>query len=209
MKSNKQSPKQVFDQWALDDHADGMERSHWTSVKQAFELIPESQGNYLEIGFGNGYGIHYMATHQYRQGQCYGLDVSPNMVEKTSKRLQELKNISLQAGDFLTWSPSEHIQFSCIFSMEVFYYFHDIHAGINKAISLLSPEGLLVVMVNYYLENKVSHSWPEDLGTPMTLWSEEQYLDAFQQAGLLNVKQIRFEEGDGLGTLCTYGIKAS
>ena len=50
LKTNRQSAKEIFDQWALDHHAEGMEKGHWKRVKKAFELIPPSQGNYLEIG---------------------------------------------------------------------------------------------------------------------------------------------------------------
>lgn len=208
MKKSSHTPQQVFDQWALDTRADGMERCHRASVSRAFSLIPESGGHYLEIGTGNGYGIHYMATHQYQNGQCVGLDVSPNMVRKTEKRLQGLDNVRLETADFLNWKPPGTLLFSCIFSMEVFYYFQDIRAGVERAVCLLEPEGMLLVLVNYYLENEITHSWPEDLGTPMTLWSQSQYLEAFQKSGLKKIKQERFDTGDGLGTLCTRGIKS-
>lgn len=48
----QRSAKEIFDVWALDHHADGMEQSHWISVREAFQKIPSSGGNYLEIGFG-------------------------------------------------------------------------------------------------------------------------------------------------------------
>lgn len=208
MQRANRTVKDVFDEWALDYHADGMEKSHWLSVKQAFSLIPESSGIYLEIGFGNGYGIHYMANHQYQNGQCYGLDISPHMVEKARKKTKPLKNVHLTAGNFERWQPKNKLRFTCIFSMEVFYYFSDLRKSIEKAASLLQENGMLLVLVNYYLENPLSHSWPEDLNTPMTLWSKKEYQDTFLSCGLDTVHQTVFETGDGEGTLCTFGVKS-
>ena len=206
LKLSKRTAKEIFDSWALDYHADGMEKSHWQSVRQAFDKIPESCGNYLEIGFGNGYGIAHMATHQYQQGTCYGLDISPNMVEKAQKRLDVFNNIYLNSGDFLTWQPDQDLKFSCIFSMEVFYYFQNIREGIQKAVSLLEPKGMLMILVNHYLENVETHSWSDDLQTRMTLWSKEDYRTGLLEAGLSHVKQEILNAGDGLGTLCTWAI---
>ncbi len=208
MTENKRTAREVFDNWAIDYHADGMEKSHWESVKEAFRMIPQSRGNYLELGFGNGYGIKHIATHQFKDGQCYGLDVSPNMVEKAKNNLINIPNVHLNAGDFIQWSPGNNIQFSCIFSMEVFYYFKDIQKGIEKAASLLADGGMLIVLVNHYLENTESHTWPQELDTPMTLWSEHEYQNGFIKAGLENIKQSRINSGKNKpGTLCTVGYK--
>ena len=202
------SAESVFDEWAMDEHAAGMEKSHWRNVRKAFEEIPESDGAYLEIGIGNGYGIHHMAMHQYASGTCFGIDMSTNMIRKARERLRGVHNIHLAAGDFMAWEPPLGVFFTCIFSMEVFYYFADIEAGIRRAASLLAPGGLLMVLVNYYRENRESHSWPRDLKTPMTLWSESDYLNAFKRAGLVRLVQQRFRENeDGEGTLCTQGYQ--
>ncbi len=207
MKNLNKSAKDVFDQWAQDYHADGMEKGHWKSVMEAFQFISESQGNYLEIGFGNGYGIYHMATNQYKTGQCYGLDISPMMTEKAKNKVADLHNVHLQAGDFLKWTPPLNFKFSCIFSMEVFYYFENIRTGIEKARNLLTPNGQLLVLVNRYLENEESHSWDKELNTPMTLWSAEQYYNEFLYAGFKEVKQQYLnQKDDHPGTLCTTGI---
>ena len=204
----KRMAQQVFDEWARDYHADGMEDSHRQSVRLAFRNIPRSSGNYLEIGIGNGYGIRHMASNQYNRGICYGLDISANMVKKAQNRMKDLTNVRLAQADFLTWEPPENIRFSSIFSMEVFYYFTDIQAGIDRAVSFLEPEGRLFVLVNYYRENESTHSWSDDLNTPMTLWSEKDYEEAFIRAGLMEIQQMRINKGpDDQGTLCTIGTK--
>ncbi|RKY75471.1 class I SAM-dependent methyltransferase [candidate division KSB1 bacterium] len=203
-----QKAKDLFNKWAVDYHADGMEKGHINSVKQSFKYIPVSNGNYLEIGFGNGYSIEHIASNQYSNGKCFGLDISENMLEKASQRLGFFPNVHLETGNFITWHPPSGTRFSCIFSMEVFYYFKEIQAGIEKAASLLEPGGRLMVLVNYYAENEVSLSWPDDVDVYMTLWSEKDYKQGFEKAGLINIKQKRLNRQQDAGTLMTMGYKA-
>lgn len=207
MSEKNRNAREVFNSWALDYHAEGMEKGHWESVREAFTMIPESDGNYLEIGIGNGYGIAHMAVNQYRGGICYGLDISENMVEVTAERTRDLPNVRLHAADFLTWQPPAGVRFSCIFSMEVFYYFPDVSAGIARAASLLAPGGMLAVLVNHHKGNPESYTWSDDLGTPMVLWNAKEYDDAFAAAGLTQIRQCTLpDRDDPAGTLCTMGV---
>ena len=185
-----------------------MENGHWPAVQQVFSQLPDSSGNYLEIGVGNGYGISYLAGHQFKEGQCVGLDISPEMAALTRTRTAHLPNVHIESGDFLQWESPDHMAYDIIFSMEVFYYFPSIQAGLNKAVSHLKPGGQLWLMVNYYEEHIESHTWPEELNTTMQLWNRDQYKKGFIQAGLSNVKQscIKIKSGD-TGTLLTTGIK--
>jgi len=205
---SQRNAEQVFDEWALDYHAEGMEKGHWNSVKAAFELIPSSSGNYLEIGVGNGYGINHISLNQYKGGFCYGLDISENMVKCAQKRTENQSNVKLESADFLSWLPVGDVKFSCIFSMEVFYYFTDIKSGIEKAVSLLATGGSLMVMVNYHEQNPECFTWPDELGTPMILWGRDDYLKAFKDAGLTEVTQLNLPDNSvESGSLCTFGKK--
>jgi SAM-dependent methyltransferase len=207
----KRTAKEVFDDWARDHHADGMERHHRPRVEQAWASLGPQKGDYLEIGVGNGYAIRHMATTLFAHGQCIGLDVSPHMVERTRSATRDLGNVQIECGDFLSWTPAEGRRFGLIFSMEVFYYFTDIQKGIEHAAGLLEPGGRLMVLVNYFREHEASHDWPEQLDTPMTLWSAEQYREGFRKAGLVDVQQQVYVDPpetakpDDAGTLATWG----
>lgn len=187
-----------------------MEIEHWPTVRQAIELLPPVQGHYLEIGIGNGYALQYFAETGYREYKYWGLDISAEMVLRTEKMLKHLNNVRLFHADFLQWRPPEPIRFDLVFSMEVFYYFEAIQAGIDKAASLLCPGGTLMVLVNYYEENPGSHGWPEKLNVPMRLWSKADYLEGFGKAGLRNVRQERLVHPgrpDEPGTLATWASR--
>ena len=182
------SAKDVFEDWGRDHHADGMEKEHWPRVRQIFDMMEPSTGNYLEVGVGNGYGLGYMATHQFMNGHCYGIDLSTSMVRRARARTKTLPNVVVETGDFLAWEFGSR-RFDTIFSMEVFYYFHDIHAGLLKAWSILNPGGTLWVAVNFYEENERSADWPERLRTPMQRWSARDYVAGFESAGFTAIEQ--------------------
>jgi SAM-dependent methyltransferase len=187
MKQEK-TAREVFEAWGRDYHADGMETEHWPRVRRMFDLMEASDGNYLEVGVGNGYGLAYMATHQFARGHCLGIDVSASMAQRARRRTEGLANVDVEVGDFLTWDFGGG-GFDTVFSMEVFYYFEDINAGIRKAWSVLEPGGRLWVAVNFYEENEQSADWPDLLGTPMQRWSQRDYADGFERAGFEAIDQ--------------------
>ena len=199
----------VFDEWSKIGRGEDMAKRHWPRVKQAFSQLPPSTGKYLEIGVGNGYAIGYIATHQFSKGNCHGLDVSGEMVRRCRKNLAHLDHVTIEQADFLLWMPSEPKVFDIVFSMEVFYYFHSIQTGIDKAFSITAAGGQLWVLVNFYLENTISHEWPRQVGTPMQLWSQTDYRKGFVKSGFVDVKQQLLTDKnteDGV-TLCTIGTK--
>lgn len=205
--------KEVFEAWGRDYHADGMETGHWPRVQKAFELIEPCDGDYLEVGIGNGYGLAHMATHQFRNGRCLGLDLSSSMVERARARTGAMGNVVVEQGDFLTWDFHGR-RFDDIFSMEVFYYFDDINDGIERAWSILKPGGRLWVAVNFYKENEESADWPDRLDTPMQRWPARDYVEGFVRAGFTAVEQRLIEaptpqdiqHGDA-PTLLTFGVR--
>lgn len=211
--SYNRSAREVFDDWAVDYHADGMETDHWPSVREAFQAVEPSDGVYLEVGVGNGYGLLHMARNQYRNGLCIGLDISPKMVENARVKTRGLSNVLVREADFLAYEPGERRP-DLIFSMEVFYYFPDISLGVAHAFDILKPGGRLMVLVNHFRERLDSHDWPDRLDTPMQLWSKEQYQECFERTGFVDVGQryvgIPHESeirAVNPGTLATIGTK--
>jgi arsenite methyltransferase len=180
----------LFDQWALDGRAEGMERGHGPAARMAFDrlkLRPDSR--YLDIGCGNGYTVRWAAT-EAPEGAAVGLDASHEMVGLAWRLSQGIRNATFVRGDFPETEPPGG-PFDAIFSMEVFYYLPDLDAALRKVHDLLAPGGRFACVVDFYGENKASHSWPDDLGVPMTLLDASGWEAAIRRAGLPVIEQRR------------------
>jgi arsenite methyltransferase len=182
--------RELFDSWARDGHAEGMERGHAPAARMAFDRLRLGEsGRYLDIGCGNGYTVRWAASAAPR-GRAVGLDLSEGMVALARRLSAGIPNLEFLAGAFPEVAlPAA--SFDAIFSMEVFYYLPDLDAALRKARELLRPGGLFACVVDYYGENTASHSWPADLGVPMKLLDAAGWSDAFVRAGLAVVDQRR------------------
>ncbi len=208
--NTEKTVQEVFDAWAQGTHALGMEKGHGPVLRQAFEGIATQAGNLLEIGIGNGYGLELATACCRPDRRVMGIDISANMVELARHRWKERNQVQVFHADFATWEPPDGLTFSLIFSMEVFYYFPDMHAAMKKAFRLLEPGGQLWILVDFYRENPQTHDWPRELGVPMQLWSAAEYAEHMWKAGLDAVTQAFFRRpGDGGHgpTLCTRGTR--
>ena len=66
-------------------------------------------------------------------------------------------------ADLDTWIPSSPVDI--VHSMEVAYYLKDPFAFLQNVYnSWLIKGGVLILGLDFYKENAVSHSWPEDCG---------------------------------------------
>ncbi|HKY31133.1 MAG TPA: class I SAM-dependent methyltransferase [Candidatus Polarisedimenticolia bacterium] len=190
--------RDVFDDWARSGRAEGMERGHAPAARAAFERLGlTATSRYLDIGCGNGYTVRWAAAAAPR-GLAVGVDLSEAMIERASALSEGIPNVRFAAGDFLTVTPPG-APFDAVFSMEVLYYLPGLQAGLERVRGLLVPGGLFACVVDYYTENPASHSWPDDLGVPMTLLSAEGWAAAFRRAGLDLVSQERLRHPAGEG----------
>ncbi len=179
----------IFDDWAGRGRAEGMERGHGFSARVGFERLGlESGDRYLDVGCGNGYTVRWAAALVGDDGHAVGLDLSEAMVERAREASNGLANVAFHQAAF-PQHGLEHGSFKGIFSMEVLYYLEDVEAALREIHALLQPGGRFACLVDYYRENPGSHSWPDDLGCPMTLLSMQGWQGAFEQAGFEVLEQ--------------------
>ena len=182
--------RELFDDWARSGRADGMERGHGPTARLAFDRLRLTEtSRYLDIGCGNGYTVRW-AARAVPKGRTVGLDVSEEMIALARRMSDGFPNAHFVAGSF----PEANLGddgFDAIFSMEVFYYLSDLDAAMQKIHDILRPGGSFACVVDYYGENPASHSWPEDLGLPMTLLDAAGWADAFRRVGIAVVEQKR------------------
>jgi len=82
----------LFDAWAQSGRAEGMERGHVPTARQAYERLGVGPGHrYLDIGCGNGYTVRWAAAED-QTVEAYGLDLSEKMVERARAQSTDLPN---------------------------------------------------------------------------------------------------------------------
>ena len=123
--------------------------------------------------------------------------------------LKDAKPFSfIDAGCGNGWNPEQKVDI--VHSMEVFYYLKDPRALIQRIFDYwLKTAGRLIIGIDFYLENQVSHDWPESFGIDtMKLFSEKEWSQFFTDAGFHSVKTWRFgKENNWEGTLIVTGLK--
>jgi demethylmenaquinone methyltransferase/2-methoxy-6-polyprenyl-1,4-benzoquinol methylase len=121
----KEEVKQAYDRFSkFYDYTLGLLGRKYS--KMALERLSVIEGEtVLEIGFGTGHCLQWIAKLVGSAGKVYGIDISPGMLEKTKKRLDKeglANRTELYCGD-ATCLPFNESTFDAVFmsfTLEVF-----------------------------------------------------------------------------------------
>ena len=141
----------LFGEWARNGRDEGMEKGHFASVMEMFEIartrLP-SKFSAIDVGCGNGWAVrqlHNIAGCQVASG----VDGSLDMIEKARKihPVGDYKH-----GQLPTWIPDQ--QYDLVVSMEFMYYLEDPFSFICTIYDKwLTANGCLAFGIDHYFEN--------------------------------------------------------
>ena len=160
--------------------------------------------SFIDAGCGNGWVVRKVTELP----NCYaalGVDGSEKMIQK-AKKIDPSR--AYYCADLTSWTPESKVDL--VHSMEVFYYLNDPKIIIQRIFNdWLKAGGRLIVGLDFYLENKTSHDWPESCGiNTMKLFSQHEWVGFFKAAGFHSVESWRHgAEKNWEGTLIVTGIK--
>ena len=202
----KKNAIEVFGEWADLDKDFGMEKNHKDSVINMINYSIKNLNHFtfIDAGCGNGWVIRKVSENKKCE-KAIGVDGSKKMIAKAKNILP---GYEYHCADLMTWRPYEKV--NIVHSMEVIYYVEDPKKLINDIFNFwLKPNGRLIIGIDFYFENKISHSWPESCGIKdMKLFSEKDWMNFFKSAGYNDIKSWRYgEKEDWKGTLVVTGIK--
>ena len=183
-----------------------MEEGHRSSVEHMLNYATKDlkQFSFIDAGCGNGWVVRDISKLK-ECTSAIGIDGSLEMIKK-AKSLDTIN--SYKCDDLLSWRPENRVDL--VHSMEVFYYFKDPLKLIKHIFnSWLKNKSRLIVGMDFYKENKVSHSWPQKTGVSiMELISENIWKEYFKESGFKNVKSWKVGKKENWeGTLIITGIK--
>ena len=202
----KKSPVDVFDNWVKIGKDDGLEKNHASAVAKMVEYSTSSleQFSFIDAGCGNGWLVRNMSKDT-KCTKSIGIDGSKRMINKAKKLDKKNEYV---CSDLLKWKPNEKV--NLVISMEVFYYF-EYPEKLTQHIyqNWLTKNSRLIIGIDFYKENLISHSWPEDTGVSiMKLFSENEWKKFFLNSNFINVHSWRVDQRkDWEGTLIITGEK--
>jgi len=198
----------TFNKWALLDKDKGMERGHANSVSKMFEIF-ESENSiintpfkFLDLGCGNGWVVRKILEKQ-NCTYALGVDGAPEMIKKARNldTIGEYLNINIEDWTF-------NKDYDIIFSMETFYYFKDLESVLKKVYNNLNDNGLFIIGIDHYLENKPSLNWDKEFNLSLNTLSINEWISKFKISGFKNIQYIIHDKKeDWNGTLILYGYK--
>ena len=202
----KRTPTAVFGEWAERGRDEGMAKGHQQAVDHMLGLVLSDQKafSFLDAGCGNGWVVRQVSQHP-KCVSAAGVDGAQQMIDKAQN--DDSVN-SYTCADLDNWKPNSPVDI--VHSMEVVYYLKDPFTFLQNVYnSWLTTNGVLILGLDFYKENTVSHSWPEDCGVSiMHLFSESQWVDLFRKAGFKEVESTRFGAKENWsGTLILRGQK--
>eukprot|EP00960_Hanusia_phi_P064626 765852-Hanusia_phi.AAC.11 len=202
----------LYNSWAADGRDIVMEVTHSSTFEEMWEFVLETKGasrkkfSVIDAGCGNGWAVRKMAEHP----QCsdvQGVDGAALMIEKASSLDENNEKTSYSIQDIQYWSPGESVDVVTL--VEVLYFLDNPERTVKHITeSWLKKGGRFIASLDCYRENKLSHSWEDDLGIQMHCMSEKAWDRVLKAAGLTDVKVWRAKPtGPWQGTLIVTGVK--
>jgi len=118
--------------------------------QKALQLLSVTPGEVvLEVGVGTGYSLKEIANSVGESGRAYGIDITPQMLELTKKRLKKaglVNRVELHEGDARSM-PYEDSKFDAVYMASTLELFDtpDIPRVLNEVKRVLKPSGRLTV----------------------------------------------------------------
>lgn len=169
-------------------------------------ILPESDGNILDIGFGGGAALKNLED-RFPKTTLYGIDVSETAVDAATDYNRDAViegRMRLRQGE-VSDLPYGDDMFSLILSVESYFFWPDFAEDVRGIARILKSGGSLLIAGESYqrddipaYEQKVADRFDLRLKTP------EEFKAAYETAGLKNV-DVRIDAEKGW--ICAQGTK--
>ena len=200
----------TFDQWAILGKDQGMEKGHNASVSHMLKIIFEDyqkknkKYSVIDLGCGNGWVVRKFKDHSLCN-LAHGLDGAVNMIKKAKQFDPDGHYFN---EDIEIWNPPI-AKYDVVFSMETLYYFKNPEKIIKNIYdNILNKNGLLIIGIDHYLENKASLNWGQEFNLDITTLSINDWGNTLEKSGFKNIQSKQVEQNEKWeGTLIISGYK--
>jgi SAM-dependent methyltransferase len=185
--------REEFNRWAEAGRGDEMEWHHLPIVEPMLALIEfKPQDKVLDVGCGTGWLVRRIAP-LVSAGLAAGMDVSDAMLGRAESLSAQLNYVVFARGgaDAIAWDSGF---FTTVISIESAYYWPDPGKGLREIFRVLVPGGTTWILINYFRDNPHCHQWGELLKVSTHLFSAEEWVELFRQAGFHDVAHRRIPD---------------
>lgn len=182
-----------FNQWAESGRGEEMEDHHLPIAAPALALMDlKPDDRVLDLGCGSGWLSRRIAP-QVSEGRVVGIDIAPEMVRRAQVAGRQFANLSFLEGA-ADRIPFVSGTFSKIISVESAYYWPDAAGSVREMFRVLAEGGSAWIVINYYRDNPHAHQWVSILQIPTHLYSAEEWMAFYREAGFVDVQQGRIPD---------------
>jgi SAM-dependent methyltransferase len=178
--------REEFNRWAEAGQGEQMEEDHLPIVLPVLdEFGTAPHDNVLDVGCGAGWFTRLLAE-RVPEGRVIGMDISDEMIRRARRNYVDVENAMFIVGavDEIPWDANF---FTHAISIESAYYWPDPARGLREMNRVLREGGSAWILINYYRENPYCHQWKDIFATPAHLFSAEEWVALFREAGFSDI----------------------
>lgn len=182
-----------FNEWAETGRGEEMEEHHLPIAAPALSMMDlKPDDRVLDLGCGSGW-LSRRIAHMVSKGRVVGIDLAPEMVRHARSASKELTNLSFLEGA-ADGIPFADRSFTKIISVESAYYWPDAAGSVLEMFRVLAGGGSAWIVINYYRDNPHAHQWGSLMNVTMHLFSAEEWMSFYSDAGFVDVQQARIPD---------------
>ncbi len=186
----------VFDTWATNGRAEGMEQGHGDVVAQVVGQMGIRPGmQSLDLGCGHGWATRLLGKAA-PGATAIGVDVSPAMIAKAEETHDLTSRARYVLGTFDALDFKDG-RFDRVFSMEAIYYAPDLTAALAEIARVTKSGGELHMLLDRFQESPVTEGWSADVGLEMAWLGVAEWEEAVRAAGFTDVTSSRVLDSRG------------
>lgn len=182
-----------FNQWAEAGRGEEMEDHHLPITEPALALMDLKPDDcVLDLGCGSGW-LSRRIARMVPEGRVAGIDIAPEMVRRAQVAGREIANLSFLEGTADRIPFTSEI-FNKIISVESAYYWPDAAGSVREMFRVLAEGGSAWIVINYYRDNPHAHQWGLILKIPTHLYSTEEWIAFYREAGFVDIRHGRIPD---------------
>ena len=160
--------------------------------KRTIALLPLKENiSFLDIGCGTGWAVRYVATLIHQHGEFYGIDISPNMIERAKDNSRDCRNMYFYKAN-AEELPFQDNLFDLIMCTNSFHHYLQPAKALSEIQRVLKSSGRIYIMdftADGFLSRMIDRVFRKREPEHVRFYSTREYQRLFADAKLAHVSK--------------------